>query len=209
MLASLLPDWNSIEAVGRWQNRFTILGYIALGLLLLFEVLAHIYSNRKDTLVAAHEATAERVRQETAARHDSELAQANAQIRALEKGAAPRTIGLKEQHDILHALIPYAGHPVFITKLGDQEAAAYADQIISLFSGASWKVNETLVGIMSPPTYGMQCTIAREPDAAVKAMLSAFEKAGVPLDIRHAGAPDTLLSVTVGLKPVTGSATHR
>ncbi len=38
-------------------QRFEIAGFIALGLLLLFEVLTYIYGNRKDTLVAAQQLT--------------------------------------------------------------------------------------------------------------------------------------------------------
>lgn len=48
-----IPGWDSIDAAARWHKGFEIAGFIALGLLLLFEVLAYLYSNRKDTLVEA------------------------------------------------------------------------------------------------------------------------------------------------------------
>jgi hypothetical protein len=47
----MLPGWNSIEAVSFLQNLFTILSYVSLGALLFFEVAAHVYGSRKETLL--------------------------------------------------------------------------------------------------------------------------------------------------------------
>lgn len=46
------PGWNSIEIAGSIQNFFSICGYVSLGLLLFFEVAAHVYGGRKDNLLA-------------------------------------------------------------------------------------------------------------------------------------------------------------
>jgi hypothetical protein len=56
-MAVTLPGWNSIESVTRWHRGFEIAGFIALGLLLLFEVLTYIYGNRKDVLAAVQQLT--------------------------------------------------------------------------------------------------------------------------------------------------------
>ena len=55
-----LPGWDSIDAAARYHRAFEIAGFVALGLLLLFEVLAYIYGNRKDALVAVADQTAAR-----------------------------------------------------------------------------------------------------------------------------------------------------
>ena len=57
-MATILPGWDSLDAAARWYKGFEIAGFIALGLLLLFEVLAYIYGNRKDILLSAQQAAA-------------------------------------------------------------------------------------------------------------------------------------------------------
>ncbi len=213
MLKRFLWTWGSLQSITAWQRGFQVTALVAALVAAGFQIAAWVFGRQREILTEARDRergeTTERVRREAAARHDSELAQANAKIRALEKEVAPRTIGLKEQHDIVHALIPYEGHRIFITKLGDFEAAQYADQIIGVFRGAGWEIQEQDIGVISPPPYGVQCTVSREPDAAVKATLTAFDKAGIGLDIRRSGAPGELIIMRVGLKPVPGAASHQ
>ena len=55
-MASILPGWNSVETTARLHRGFEIAGFVALGLLLAFEILAYIYGNRKDALALAQQA---------------------------------------------------------------------------------------------------------------------------------------------------------
>ena len=50
-MAAIAPGWNSVEAAAKWHRGFEIAGFVALGLLLLFEILSYVYGNRKDTLL--------------------------------------------------------------------------------------------------------------------------------------------------------------
>jgi hypothetical protein len=45
-----LPGWESIETVSRFSKWFTVLGLVSLFFVALFDILAWVYSNRKDAL---------------------------------------------------------------------------------------------------------------------------------------------------------------
>jgi hypothetical protein len=51
---SILPGWDSVETTKTWSNGFHIAGFVTLFMLAVFEVLAFIYSEHKDTLSATH-----------------------------------------------------------------------------------------------------------------------------------------------------------
>ena len=51
----LFLGWNSVESAAAYAKGFTYAGWAALFLLGIFEILAHVYSTHKDTLVALHE----------------------------------------------------------------------------------------------------------------------------------------------------------
>lgn len=55
LMATILPGRNSVESVSEWHKLFEFAGFIALGLLLLFEVLAYVYGNRSVRLLAAEQ----------------------------------------------------------------------------------------------------------------------------------------------------------
>jgi hypothetical protein len=48
----MLPGWDSVESTKAWGNGFHIAGFITLFMLAVFEVLAFVYSEHKDTLAA-------------------------------------------------------------------------------------------------------------------------------------------------------------
>jgi len=147
-----LPGWNSIDAAARWHRGFEIAGFVALGLLLLFEVIAYVYGNRKDVLVAAAEQVAARAgasqNEEANQQRDAEIAEANrraaeaeAQTRQLQQQAAPRALSQVERNRITAFL---AGKPAgaFVVKASvvAPDARAYADEIATLFRTAGWDV---------------------------------------------------------------------
>ena len=48
-----IPGWNTIEGASAFSRGFSIAGFVALFLLGIFEILAYLYSNRKDNLIEA------------------------------------------------------------------------------------------------------------------------------------------------------------
>lgn len=61
-----LPGWNTIAGASSWSKGFAVAGFVALFFVVVFDVLAFIYSEHRDTLVAAEElkrAAEERKRQ--------------------------------------------------------------------------------------------------------------------------------------------------
>jgi hypothetical protein len=80
-----LPGWDSIDSAARLHRWFEILGFLALGLLLLFEVLAYIYGNRKDYLTSVAAGVAAETQREKQAKanqvRDAQIAEADRQAR--------------------------------------------------------------------------------------------------------------------------------
>lgn len=211
----ILPGWNSIDSVSRWHKGFEIAGFTALGLLLLFEVLAYFYGNRKDGLLAVQETAAREERQKQQESSDRETTEKinaaqgalqearNAQTEAERKIAAlgPRVLTTEQRHAITATLHPYGGHRITITKLGDAEAGAFADQIIGVFTEAKWQIQRNFVGLMAPPVYGVMCRVSSRPDAAAKAAISSFQAANIRLAVESAEAEPDYIELFIGLKP--------
>lgn len=59
--ASIFPGWDSVEAATKWHRWFEIAGFIALGLLLIFEIISYIYGSRKDILLLKQEEVKEKM----------------------------------------------------------------------------------------------------------------------------------------------------
>jgi hypothetical protein len=112
------PGWNSVEAVVKWHRGFEVAGFVALGLLLLFEVQAYVYGNRKDVLLLAQQTSI------AAERRKEQEAQ-----------LAPRRLS-KEQEDKISSYLASQPKGKFVIKAtaSAQDARSYADQIADLFS---------------------------------------------------------------------------
>ena len=162
-MAKILPGWDSIDAVGKWLRGFEIAGFIALGLLLLFEVLSYIYGNRKDVLSAQQQVAAiakETAKQEQARRDEARFlqekidaanyaaqqAQAN-QIEArhklekLQKAAEPRRLS-EQQEQEFSAFLDKAprGNLTINASTNADDARGFADQIASLLTRKGWNI---------------------------------------------------------------------
>jgi hypothetical protein len=59
------------------------------------------------------------------------------------------------------------------------KAELYADQFVKLFENSQWKVSRGTAALMGSPKYGIYIGVAKQPDSAVDAVLSAFKKAGI------------------------------
>ncbi len=117
----------------------------------------------------------------------------------IEERLASRRISSNYHSAFVAALKPFAGSIVEITKLGDFEAGQFADEIISVFAAAGWNRRLTTVGVYSPPTYGVVCSI-NETSPAGKALAAILGK--LPnVQIRSAPELSIVATIFVGLRP--------
>jgi hypothetical protein len=201
-MATILPGWSSVEAAARWHKTFEIAGFAALGLLLLFEVLAYIYGSRRDAL-----AEAERTNTEIRLRHEQELAeqQSMASIRAAEDAAqkaieagknaeqkaaeliadsAPRTLTTLQDNQISEFL---GRHPkgsfVIKANITVKDARQFADKIAELFRTNGWQVKVDNAIITGPNPIGLWITV-RDPNVAPLAAVTlrdALKSGGISI----------------------------
>lgn len=134
-----------------------------------------------------------------AARQRERAAKAEHDLLELQQRLAWRRISPKEHVAFVAALKPFAGSIVEVTKIGDSEAGQFADDIVSVFIEAGWGVQRNFVGIDSPPTYGLRCSI-NEGSPAGKA-LAAILRALPTVSVAHAASSAVVAQVFVGLKP--------
>jgi hypothetical protein len=225
----ILPGWNSIESVTRWHRGFEIAGFIALGLLLFFEVLTYIYGNRKDTMVAAQQLTpAQWSKQQEEQRQANEhaladlqeqlhktrqqsgevahqLERSKQQVLELQKKTVERSLTadqLSQLDAVLSSNPKYAVN--FSISIGDQEALQYANQLIAVLRKNGWTVGGPDQGMYTIPPTGIELTIRDPKDIPPGApvLANALKQAGIPFRPAHnEGISEGTIEVRVGTKP--------
>lgn len=197
---TFLPGWDSFESVNKLYKLFSILGFVSLGLMVVFEILGFVYSNRKDVLVAhSQNATAkERQQQEENEnrKHDAQIQEANQQAaeaknhadqaeKMLRETKEPRTLAMTERVRISSFLSKQPKGTIIIqADMNAFDARPYATEISELLKSAGWSVR--LDNVMIIPTSnnkptGMWITI-KDPKLASPAaghLQQAFEAAGI------------------------------
>ncbi len=138
---TLLPGWNSVDAVSGIAHWLHISAIVVLALLVVAEGMALIYDSRKDTLVAAAErASAEqrqRDQQKADDQHRAEVAQVQRQLEETRKQQAARRLSEEQKQTLISAILPFAGQKFILQHpMGDSEAAF--TQWISVFKHAKW-----------------------------------------------------------------------
>lgn len=117
----------------------------------------------------------------------------------LEMRLAHRRIGKADHDKFVQALRPYRGSVVNLTKLGDAEAADFADDIIGVLRDSGWNVQLSIIGTVSPPPYNLQCSVNESSDAG-KALASVLKSLPAATVGNNPGLPVTAV-IMVGLKP--------
>jgi hypothetical protein len=170
-MAVTLPGWDSVDAAVAWHRGFEIAGFVALGLLLAFEVLAYIYGNRKDVLLAAQARTAER--------------QAEQQTADLKARLEPRTLSSEQQEQISSYLDQHPkGRFVIKASSSADDAAAYAQQIAGIFGAKGWTVVRIDNAIFAGTNVGGLWATGKHPGpapATIQTLVSAFGAAHIPV----------------------------
>ncbi len=216
--------WNSIDRLARV---ITLANWgIAVSLLLgfLFTVIVIKAGNRKDALAAIEESKS--TAKITELGHDTEelkkgnlqlgidlanakgemaqqearAAEAEQSLLELQQRLAHRRISKAAQDKIAASLRPFRGSNVQLTKLGDAEAAQFADDLLAILGNAGWDVRLRVIGMFSPPRYGLDCLVDESTPAG---QALAVTMRGIPTaDVKSVTLPKPEVAVIfVGLKP--------
>lgn len=221
------PGWDSIEGASRWQEVFWWLGIALIVLVIGSEVLARIYADRKDMLVAlAERSSVEQLRrdqQEAELRYRAESEQLHRQIEAQQQQqpapaphheVAGRALDAEQKQALLTALAPYHGQKVRVTSVaGDPDGLRYAQEFAQVFADAGWALTNP-DGRIDQASYtknpeGLEPTINQAEAAAghVPASFLALVKtlAGLKLastrGYTNPGIPADVIEFRVGLRP--------
>lgn len=133
------PGWNSVEDASHYAKLFTYLGFASLFLLGVFEVLAHVYSTRKDTLAAAQNAAAKAADEQ---RIRGLQAKVGEQQQTLER-RRDRTLTEEQAQQLCNSMRPFVGqHFWLITETADydqgSEQMRFSDQLSRILTAAGW-----------------------------------------------------------------------
>ena len=205
-----------------WKTFFEIGGVVLLFLTFLFGAGAW-YTTRK---INARQAEQLRGFQQTLTRADEELAQtkldlstqqqrtAEAETQAaqakdtaaksefalleLQNRLAHRSLTAEQEVRLISLLKPYAGTRIVVRKLGDDEASAFAEDVLSVLAKAGWAVQLNSIGSMSPPPYGVRCGL--NPKLAASAALRALCKELPGVSLFEEPNLDAAGSLLIGLR---------
>jgi hypothetical protein len=117
----------------------------------------------------------------------------------IEETLAWRRISPGEYKALVSALRPHAGASVQVLKLGDMEAATFADDLIKTLRDSGWLVNVESAEYVVPIPYGLQCSI----DGTIPAgrALAEVLKALPTAQIRSVSGSPPVARIVVGLRP--------
>jgi hypothetical protein len=124
-------------------------------------------------------------------------AKAEHDLLALQQRLAWRRIGLREHSEFVAALKPFAGAAVEVTKLAEAEAGQFADDL--MLTDAKWNVSLNMSGYVSPPPYGLKCSI-NDATPAGKALASVLKSLPAATVESNPKLP-IVATILVGLRP--------
>jgi predicted negative regulator of RcsB-dependent stress response len=152
-----------------------------------------------DARVAGLEADAANAKSEMA-KQQTRAANAERALLELQQRLAHRRINQSDHDRLVVSLRPFRGSVVQLTKLGDAEAAQFADDVLTILRDAGWSVHLSIVGMVAPPQYGLVCTVDTSTPAgkAIAAALHTLPTA----EVRSGNLPQGIVgNILVGLKP--------
>lgn len=216
LVAGLIGEYRESVKWKKWVKMFELFVIIGVAGELLADGAIFLFSAHlqtiSDTEVAQLNKEAGDARR-AAGEAERGAAEANQRAKALEvQGETLRRQNLeleirlahrhitKEQHDkFVKALEPYKGAAVDLVKLGDSEAADFANEIVAVLEDSGWNVGLELTGNMSPPRYNLMCSV-NESSEAGKALALVLKS--LPTAIVESNPKLALTAaIVVGLKP--------
>jgi hypothetical protein len=218
-MAIWLPGWDSMEAAAKWHKGFEIAGFVALGLLLLFEILTYLYSNRWDALNVQFQLAAAqtRLQQEQIAdqRRDAEIAEARRQAneardaqqvaqQKIDALTATRTLTDQQEQVLIKALSPYKGAEIIIRNAqGNKECQDYADQFRHVFQQSGWTLARAPFRIVIHEGENVQMMVGNimNPPQRAIAIQAALKEIGIeaPGNLDESVGPD-VVQLYIGFK---------
>ena len=178
-----VPGWNSVEGAARWHRSCEIAGCVALALLLIFEILAYKYGNRKDALLheqdariasdrkAADHAREQEVAAEVAAANNAAKEAKDSESRAIQKAdemtekLAPRVLSKGQQEAITNILASAPkGNRTIKVSGSAPDATSYATQISDTLKRSGWIVKMENAMFFGPHVSGMWILVRNPND---------------------------------------------
>ena len=150
---TMLPGWNSLEAVGSIGHSLHITAMVVLALLVVAEAMALVYEDRKYALIGAAEQnitmTVDHQRREAEDSDRKEIAELERRLEETQPQQPSRQLTTAGQQTLVAAMSPFAGQQIDITsKSGDPEGQQFANDFASVAQQAGWQssgVNETAI----------------------------------------------------------------
>jgi hypothetical protein len=136
-------------------------------------------------------------------------ANAERELLVLQERTSRRALTPKQQ-EAFRAAIADRPMDIGVTVVGDQEAIAFADDIVRVLKAAKWRVSIMNIGVIAPPVYGVvistrpQYKLNPEPEVDLQHLFSGLRQASVVfVAAPKAGFQKKLPELLVGLRPIT------
>jgi hypothetical protein len=133
------------------------------------------------------------------ARQQARAATAERSLLELQQRLAHRRISKSDHDKLVASLRQYRGSAVNLTKLGDSEAAQFADDLVAVLSDARWHVTLSIIGTLSPPRYGLMCSV--DTNSSAGRSLATVLRTLPTADVKTASHQGFIAEIFVGLKP--------
>lgn len=159
---ALLPDWNSIESTTRWSEGLFWAGIVALALVAVTELAAHVYGSRAASLLSSYARidaeTQQRKERQTEQRQSAEMANiqqklnsADAELKNLKSNNA-RHLFDSQTRELVKSLAPFAGQKIKVWCSDTaSDSAPLGREFVAVLKRAGWVVPDA---IMTGPIAG-------------------------------------------------------
>src|ERR1051326_6379506 len=164
----MLPAWDSLASTSRYATWFTDGTFIALGLLLILEILAHVYSTHEKTLSdAAHEAAtnaAEKEKADAIAAANSAASQAKQDLANLQNQLSARHLTTGQRDTLIGHLTnaPKLDVEMLCAVTSGDNACEYGDEIQAALVAAGWPAHPVTMAAYSPVPVGIEIVAAKQ-----------------------------------------------
>ena len=213
---TMLPGWNSLEAVGSIGHSLHITAMVVLALLVVAEAMALVYDDRKYALIGAAEhditTTFDKHQRETEDRYRSEIAELERRLEETPPKQPSRQLTTADQQTLIAALSPFPGQQIDITSIsGDPEGQQFANDFASVAQQAGWQASGVTETAITTNPIGVE-VLYREPppDEVPPPALTALVDTLVRLNILPARSvticedvASEVIRLVVGAKPAT------
>jgi len=192
----IFPDWNSLDSVRNWHTIFQVAGIALLALVIMAEMAPFRFGQRKDSLIAQHEATfvADEKAHEAARMRQSReidalaaaLGETNRKLAEIERVHPMRHLNQAQKQALSASLASQPkGKFTIMASAGVVDAREYAEEIAGVFRAAGWTVQVESGVFMENDASGAWVAARGTIGAAVppigQAIYNALKSADIPI----------------------------